>query len=362
MMDWCELVGNVHIHTTHSDGNADHATLAEVAAKLGLDFLIVADHNVYVGEAQGWYGRVLMLVGEEVHDPQRPDCNHYLVFNAREEMAPFGDDPQRLIDAVGERGGIGFIAHPCERSGRYTAEPEINWVSWGVRGYSGLEIWNYMSEFKSYLVNLPLTLLAAYFPKLFIRGPYPETLAKWDELLADNKVWGLAGSDAHGTLYRCGPLERPVFSYEHLFAALNTHILVTEPWSDDVSRDAQLVYGALASGRCFVGYDALAPTRGFRFFAEHGEDCYTMGDEFIAERPVRFRIHAPHRGRLRLIRNGSRVAQAVGTELVHATRSPGAYRVECHRRYLLKPRGWIYSNPIFVRPTLEQNGECGRLG
>ncbi len=76
LMDWRELVGNVHIHTTHSDGNADHATLGEVAAKLGLDFLIVTDHNVYVGEAQGWYGHVLVLVGEEVHNPRRPACNH----------------------------------------------------------------------------------------------------------------------------------------------------------------------------------------------------------------------------------------------------------------------------------------------
>jgi len=360
LMDWRELVGNVHIHTTHSDGNADHATLAEVAAKLGLDFLIVTDHSVYAGEAEGWYGHVLVLVGEEVHNPHQPACNHYLVFNAREEMAPFGDDPQRLINAVGERGGIGFIAHPYEHSAKYTSESEINWVDWRVTGYSGLEIWNYMSEFKSHLVNLPLTLLAAYAPKLFISGPYPETLAKWDQLLAHNKVWGLGGSDAHGTLYRWGPLQRPVFSYEHLFAALNTHILVTKPWSDDASQDARLVYRALATGRCFVGYDALAPTRGFRFFAEHGEDRYTMGDELIAERPVHFRVYAPRRGRLRLLRNGSCVAQTIGSELVYATDLAGAYRVECHRRYFLKPRGWIYSNPIFVRSPLGRNRRRGR--
>jgi len=353
-MRWHELVGNLHIHTTHSDGSADHATLAQVAAEIGLDFLVVTDHNVYLGQAQGWYGPVLLLVGEEVHDPAHSQCSHYLVFNAREEMAPFANAPQRLIDAVRGRGGVGFIAHPYEHSGRYIREPEINWVDWRVAGYDGLEIWNYMSEFKSYLVNPVVTLLAAYAPKMFISGPYPETLAKWDDLLGNDKVWAIGGTDAHGTTYRLGPLRRQVFSYQHLFAMLNTHILVTERWSGDVARDAQLVYKALASGKCFVAYDGLAPARGFRFFARHGDDCYTMGDEFLAERPVRFCINAPHQGRLRLVQNGSCVAQAIGTELTYVTRSPGVYRAECHRHYLLKSRGWIYSNPIFVRSTARE--------
>jgi len=222
-MRWHELVGNLHIHTTHSDGSADHATLAQVAAEIGLDFLVVTDHNVYLGQAQGWYGPVLLLVGEEVHDPAHSQCSHYLAFNTREEMAPFANAPQRLIDAVRGRGGVGFIAHPYEHSGRYIREPEINWVDWRVAGYDGLEIWNYMSEFKSYLVNPVVTLLAAYAPKMFISGPYPETLAKWDDLLGNDKVWAIGGTDAHGTTYRLGPLRRQVFSYQHLFAMLNTH-------------------------------------------------------------------------------------------------------------------------------------------
>ena len=83
-------------------------------------------------------------------------------------------------------------------------------------------------------------------------------------------------------------------------------------------------------------------------------------DEFVAQGTVRFRVHAPYRGRLRLLRNGSCVAQTIGSELVYATDLPGAYRVECHRRYFLKPRGWIYSNPIFVRSPPGRNRRCGR--
>jgi hypothetical protein len=33
----------------------------------------------------------------------------------------------------------------------------------------------------------------------------------------------------------------------------------------------------------------------------------------------------------------------------HITAEPGVYRIEAYRRYLSKRRGWIYSNPIYVR-------------
>ena len=111
-MSLYERVGNIHIHTTCSDGSGDHAEVAEAATRAGLDYLIVTDHNHYAGERQGWYGKVLLLVGEEVHNPARSQVNHYLVLGADEEMAEHGDDPQRLIDAARAGGAIGFIAHP----------------------------------------------------------------------------------------------------------------------------------------------------------------------------------------------------------------------------------------------------------
>jgi hypothetical protein len=349
LMPLYERVGNLHIHTVYSDGSAEHNDLPAFAAQAGLDFLIVTDHNVYEGQYQGWHGRVLLLVGEEVHNPARSNVNHYLVLNAREELAPFGDSPQRLIDAARQCGGIGFIAHPYEHSGAFANEPEINWVDWQVHSYNGLEIWNYMSEFKAHLADLPKTLLYAYLPKLAITGPYPEVLAKWDELLALGKVTAIGGSDAHAALYHVGPLRRRVFSYRHLFGAVNTHVLVPELWSRDAARDAALVYDALSMGRAFVAYDALASARGFTFLAEHGEDAYTMGDAFLAEGPVRFVVRAPAPAHLRIILNGFCVAERRGRELIHLSRAPGAYRVEAYRPYLLKLRGWIFGNPIWIK-------------
>jgi len=344
-----ERIGNLHIHTRYSDGTGEHEELGRFAAQAGIDFLIVTDHNLYLEGPQGWHDGVLLLVGEEVHNPARSHVNHYLAFGAGEELAPYADEPQRLVEATRERGGIGFIAHPYERASEFTDQPAINWVDWGVKGYNGLEIWNYMSEFKGYLADLPRTLLYAFWPKLAIGGPFPETLAKWDELATSGKVTAIGGSDAHANLYRLGPIGRRVFSYLHLFRAVNTHVLLSEPWSGDATRDAELVYDALARGRAFVAYDALAFARGFRFWAEQGEETYMMGDEVQAQGPVCFRVEAPEAAHLRLMLNGFCVAQARGRELSYQGSTPGTYRVEAHRPYLFRQRGWIYSNPIWVR-------------
>lgn len=347
-MSWIERVGNIHIHTILSDGAAEHTQLAQTAREAGLDFLIVTDHNVYASERQGWYDGLLLLVGEEVHNPANPQANHFLALNAGEDLAPYGDTPQQLIAAVRARGGLGFIAHPYEHSGQFSHEPQINWLDWEVKGYDGLELWNYMSEFKGYLRDLPTSLLLAYWPQLAIRGPYAETLARWDALLAQSKVYALGGSDAHATTYRLGPLVRQVFSYAHLFRAVNTHLLLTEPWSHDAAQDARLVYDALGHGRAFIAYDGLAPASGFFFQADHRGNLFTLGDEVSAHGTVRFRAQAPTRAHLRLIHNGFCVAETVGTTLEHVSRAPGVYRVEAYRSYLFRERGWIYSNPIFV--------------
>ena len=265
---------------------------------------------------------------DELPDPSPPAAaaddpgNHYLVLNARKEMLAETGVPQDLINAVRGEGGLGFIAHPVERAGVYSGERVFNWQEWHLTGYTGIEIWNYMSEFKSYLSNLFQALLYVLFPKLAIRGPYVATMAAWDDALAERPVWAIGGSDAHAQTYRKGVLQRQVFSYEHLFQSVNTHILVTEPWNGDLNHDAGLVYGALGSGKSFVAYDGLAPARGFDFNAVWRDHTLTMGDTFVlpagtTDDAIRFEVTTPHPGKLRLMRNGLVVAQGRGTQLLH---------------------------------------------
>src|ERR1043165_2972955 len=120
-----EIVVNLHMHTRFSDGTGTHKDIAHAAIRAGLDAVIVTDHNVLVQGVEGYYrvprlptrpvgtSRVLLLVGQEVHDQDRdPQKNHLLVFNASRDVSHLADDPQTLINGINNAGGLAFIAHP----------------------------------------------------------------------------------------------------------------------------------------------------------------------------------------------------------------------------------------------------------
>jgi len=351
---YCERVGNLHIHTLASDGSASHDAVAQAATKAGLDFIIVTDHDVYLPAHQGWKGGVLLLVGQELRALESSHGNHLLVIGAQEDLLGHAGDPQHLIDTVAEYGGQSYIAHPIDLASKAARERSFNWDQWSVQGYSGIEIWNYMSEFKSHLDTVGRMLLYVFFPSLAIRGPFASTLSAWDQALMHRDVWAIGGSDAHAITYKRGLFKRQVFSYEHLFRMVNTHILVEQQWNGDLAHDAGLVYDALAKGRSFVAYDGLASARGFDFNAVYNEATYTIGESVSLEAegngwPVRFEVTIPQRANIRLLRDGLVVAQERSMRLVYTTSEPGVYRVEVYKPYLLHERGWIFSSPIRIK-------------
>ena len=139
-----EIVINLHIHSVYSDGHATHAAIAAAAAKAGIDGIIVTDHNIWVDGLEGYYRTgdksVLVLVGEEIHDPLRvPQKNHLLVFGADQELATLADSPQTLISAVQRLGGLCFLAHPVDPAMPAFGETDISWEDWSVTGFTGIE-------------------------------------------------------------------------------------------------------------------------------------------------------------------------------------------------------------------------------
>src|SRR5512144_1122898 len=100
-----EIVTNLHMHTYYSDGHASHAEIVQAAFKTGLDVVIVTDHNVWVNGPEDYYRegnrRVLLLIGEEIHDQARqPQKSHLLAIGANRELATLAYDPQRLVDGI----------------------------------------------------------------------------------------------------------------------------------------------------------------------------------------------------------------------------------------------------------------------
>ncbi len=351
-----EYVGNAHVHTPYSDGTGSHAEVARAALDADLDFVIVTDHNLWVNGLEGYYGpspqqRVLLLVGEEIHDMRRdPQVNHMLVYGAEQELAQHASNPEALVGEVRASGGECYLAHPIEKAAPLFDEPALPWVDWDIEGYTGIELWNYMSEFKSYLTSKAAAIRLAYHPEKAISGPFPETLALWDQLLSEGKrVKIIGGADAHARPYSLGPLRRVIFPYEYLFRCVNTHILTPRPFNGDYEHDKRLVLSALRDGRAFVGYDLPASTRGFRFSAQGHNTSAVMGERIRLEHGVTLQIVSPRIADVRLLKGGEVVLREVdGTHCTYIANKPGVYRVEIYTHYKGKQRGWIFSNPIFV--------------
>ena len=374
-----EYIAAVHVHTTYSDGEFSHAQVAETAMSAGLDCVLVSDHNVWVKGPERYYSnkdrKTLLLVGEEAHDAARqPQKSHLLIFGAQTELVGLAAHPQALINAARQNGALTFLAHPYESAAPVVDEPDISWADWEVEGFTGLEIWNYMSEFKGLLTSRANTVRYALNPEFGIMGPPPPALAKWDELtLAGKKVVAVGGADAHGTTYQMSGLKRVIFPYEFLFHQVNTHLLSEAPLTGACEADRSVVLGALAKGHCFVGYDGIAPTRGFRFTGNSDLGKLLMGDETLNRGGVTLQIAVPTtpgvpqrsasaarsptqpggvKVSTHLIRNGSELAQWKNQTNITTVVPPGeagVFRVEVRLRYRGRQRGWIYSNPIYLR-------------
>jgi len=351
-----EITANIHLHTTYSDGEGSHAEIGAAALQTGIDVVIITDHNVLVNGLDGYYQkdgrRSLMLIGEEVHDRTRdPQRNHLLVVGAGRELTTYARDPQQLINQARQSGGLTFIAHPNDPAMAALKLEDITWEDWSVDGFTGIELWNGFSEIKTAARSMPAMLFHILFPHFIARGPQSETLKLWDELTAGGKrIVAIGGADAHAYHKTIGPLRRRVFPYAFHFRGINNHLLVPEKLSGNLPADRKMVLAALAQGSSFIGYDLPASTRGFRFSAQGLDRSAGIGEEMALQDGVTFQIRLPGPAECRLLRNGQVMQTWHGREFcTQIINQPGVYRVECYIQYLGARRGWIFSNPIYIR-------------
>lgn len=351
-----ELILNLHMHTRYSDGTGTHHDIGLAALKAGVDVVIVTDHNVLVQGAQGYHKnenqRCLVLVGEEIHDQARqPQKNHLLVFNAGRELAMFAHDPQILIDQVRRVGGLSFLAHPTDAACPAIREADIDWVDWDVQNWTGMELWNGLSELKSRSPTFLQALFNLFFPQFIAHGPDPALIARWDDFLAQGRrLVVVGGSDSHAFHVSRGLLRLTVFPYEWHFRTINTHIFTPIPLTGKLEDDEKMVYDALSAGHCFIAYDLPASARGFRFSARGRDQVAQMGDEIKIDGSMTIQVRLPQSAYGRLLKDGKIIRQWHGREAYsHITTESGVYRVEAYLDYLGQRRAWIFSNPIYLR-------------
>jgi len=351
-----EYIINLHVHTVYSDGTQDHAYVARDAIKAGIDAVIFADHNIYIKGLDQYYEhdgkKVLIIIGEEIHNQAaNPQKDHLLVFGVKEELAHFAHNTQSLINNVNNRGGLSFLAHPIDPESKAFAEEDLSWENWDVTGYTGIELWNAMSEFKSLLASYLHGLYYAFNFKKIAHGPLKETISIWDRLLSKNKkVVAIAGSDSHQFKASLGPIKRLLFPYYQHFQAVNTHVLSEYELTGDSHEDQSIILTAMRKGHCFVAYDLPKSTKGFRFNANTKDGKSIMGDSVPLASQPSLQVSLPSSAECRLIKDGITIQTVEkGYGLIYKVTEPGVYRTEVYIKYQGKKRAWIFSNPIYIK-------------
>ncbi len=119
---WNWYKGNLHTHTTHSDGDSSPDFVARWYKEHGYRFLVLSDHNYFTNPEglNGVFGapeRFLLIGGEEVTSRFEARAVHVNAYGIRETVPPrFGptllETIQQNVDAVNAAGGLPSLNHP----------------------------------------------------------------------------------------------------------------------------------------------------------------------------------------------------------------------------------------------------------
>lgn len=171
-MPW--LKGNLHAHTTMSDGDLPPQELVDAYAALGHDFLMISDHDHFT-KVKDLDGRGMALIpGNEI----TAYGEHMLHVNAHRCISP-DKDRQRIIDAINTDGGFCIVNHPnwLENFNHCDQSKLFEW-----QDYTGIEIYNGVTRRAE-------------------GSPY--AMDRWDMLLSrGRRVWGFANDDCHQPIDR----------------------------------------------------------------------------------------------------------------------------------------------------------------
>lgn len=108
--------GNLHTHTTRSDGRKTPEEAIALYRDSGYDFLALTDHWVCSQTAQA--GSLLLLSGCEYNTGPDPVSGIYHIVGIGMQTDPGLDrtadwTPQAIIDAIKDAGGLAILAHPA---------------------------------------------------------------------------------------------------------------------------------------------------------------------------------------------------------------------------------------------------------
>lgn len=167
------LRGNLHTHTTETDGELSPQDTIATYRELGYDFLALTDHGLLSHALElDWLG-LTAVRGTELAIPDRPGMpSVHMVALGIDEIPWVAEDagPQEALGAVVEASRLVFIAHPS-----WSLLEAANLLQ--MEGYLGVEVFNQTCR------------------RLSNRG---HSESQWDVMLYSGcTTWGLAVDDCH---------------------------------------------------------------------------------------------------------------------------------------------------------------------
>jgi hypothetical protein len=166
------LKGNLHTHSTRSDGNHDIQDVIRMYADAGYDFLMMSDHDVFTTTDD--YASLdncglALIPGNEI----TAAGPHILHVDADRLVEPHADR-QAVIDDINAGQGFAILNHP-NWFAEFNHCPHSNLKAW--QGHAGLEIYNGVIG--------------------RLEGS-PYATDHWDRLLGHGRcAWGYAHDDFH---------------------------------------------------------------------------------------------------------------------------------------------------------------------
>jgi hypothetical protein len=345
-----EYIGALHIHSNFSDGSGEVKDIAGFANESDLDFIILTDHNTLRALKEGyegWYDKTLLLIGCEINDKENK--NHYLAFRINEVFST-RIPAKEYVRKVREAGGIGFLAHPHEKRSSMKEHPPYPWTEWDTDDFTGIEIWNHMSE---WMEGLTEQNKYNYFihPLKSIFAPAQETLEVWDRLSQKRRIVGIGGIDAHAhKVNLLGFFELEVFPYKVLFKSIRTHVLtedevIKSSEKSEIDKAKKIIYESIENGRCFVSNYSHGDAKGFRFYADIDKQRFEMGESIPLANELKLIVDVPLGDiEIKLIQDGTVAEISTATHSEFKISRKGAYRVEISRN----KNAWIFSNHIRI--------------
>ena len=341
--DWYTYTGAIHMHTTESDGTKPIEEVIRIGQQAGLEFMMFSDHMNLINREkghEGMYDNTLVVIGYEHNDPT--DEHHYLLFDSP-GVYPETMSPREYVAAGASDNAIGIMAHPDETRDHLEEYPAYPWRDWTVEGFTGIELWNQMSEWMEKLTHFN-KLIMSLSPRKSMIGPTTRILRKWDELNMTRKVVGVAGVDAHAFPVDVGPFKVEIFPYKVHFRCLRLHILLAEPMSAEFITAKRQLYQAIRDCRLFFCNMRWGVADSFELFARNGAEKVTCGGTLSTAEDGRLIVRLPSAATIRLVHDGKYILETRTSKLEYRDLAPGIYRVEAWKGR----RGWIFSNHIRV--------------